>query len=384
MSFKVRAIFLIISSIVLICGCNSKPENDKGSDPDMISVKIDQKGHTDVSFFDYYGGIEIIPLETTTECIIKEATKLIVLNGTTYILDSDQKSLFLFNENGKYLNKISNVGSGPGEYFELYDFCINRFTENIELLDPFGRIHIYSPDLTYLKSLRIDVRAVHQFINMNKDTIVFYSESEAKKVLFYSRSTETVFHRTFSFDDKLRQMPESSMGFSRLQLIGNKVVLFLPYSNIIYEIQDTTVSNIHREWDFGKYNFKPHKIEADQPIAYYVQYAMNLKNEAFSFFLHFELERLVITRFIFNGKWMTLYYNKTDGSYDYFRKFTEDVSPPIIGYLDEQFAYTVTDIARISEPLNKNILTPEQAQLIESITPENNPVIIKYRLKQHE
>lgn len=377
---------ILVPLALLFSSCISNTENRKSDSdgPEGSKTFIDLELTMDVSFFDYFEGVEIIPLETSPECIIKKSEKLIIVRGDIFILDEQQKTLFLFNGMGKYLKKISNVGSGPGEYLAINDFSINRFNGNIELLDPWGKLHIYSPDLTYLKSLDIDARAVHQFVSLNHDTIVLYTVFEENKILFYSRTTEKIFHRTFSFDEKLKDMPISSMGYSRLQIIGDKVCLFLPYSNIIYDIRDTTVKDVHREWDFGRYNFKPEKIEADQPISYYAQYALKLKDEALSFFSHFELEDIVITRFLFNRKWVNLYYNKKSGKYDCFVKFKEDVFPPIIGFLDEQFAYSVTDIAQISESLNKNILTPEQTSMIESITLEDNPVLLRYRFKKHE
>ncbi len=62
-----------------------------------------------------------------------------------YILDTNiAKGVFVFNKNGKFIQKIGNLGNGPGEYVSCQDFTINKAKEEILIYDTYHeRIYIY-------------------------------------------------------------------------------------------------------------------------------------------------------------------------------------------------------------------------------------------------
>jgi hypothetical protein len=65
------------------------------------------------------GTFSIIPLETTDECLIVEIDEIEIQNNRIYIMDDDTQSVYVFDMDGKYLNKIHSYGQGPGEYINL-------------------------------------------------------------------------------------------------------------------------------------------------------------------------------------------------------------------------------------------------------------------------
>ena len=72
-----------------------------------------------------------------------------------YILDSKEKTIYLFNEEGKLLRKIGGPGQGPGEfqtpvsiYVDNKDFFYIMDVSN-------GRIEIFNSESNYVKSIRI-------------------------------------------------------------------------------------------------------------------------------------------------------------------------------------------------------------------------------------
>ena len=70
--------------------------------------------------------------------------------------------------------KIQKLGVGPGEYSLLYDFNINPFTKELELLNPRGELLSYTIDGEFIKSQRIPMRNASKFIPITEDTIIFY------------------------------------------------------------------------------------------------------------------------------------------------------------------------------------------------------------------
>jgi hypothetical protein len=61
----------------------------------------------------------IIPLETTGDCLISKIDKIEIKNERIYVMDQLAQSVYIFDMNGKYLNKIHKRGQGPGEYTNL-------------------------------------------------------------------------------------------------------------------------------------------------------------------------------------------------------------------------------------------------------------------------
>lgn len=73
-------------------------------------------------------------LETTKESLIDKVDKIIFYNDKIFIMDKKiSKAIFVFDLQGKFLFKISNIGKGIGEYITLTDFIVNN--DNVEIYD---------------------------------------------------------------------------------------------------------------------------------------------------------------------------------------------------------------------------------------------------------
>jgi len=102
-------------------------------------------------FFDIVKDIEFVPLEMTDESIVGSVSKIKFYNTFMLVLDGQTKSIFIFDDKGKYIRKISRVGKGPGEYNDIDDFCVHPTTGMITIVTSFGKIITYSFDLKEFK-----------------------------------------------------------------------------------------------------------------------------------------------------------------------------------------------------------------------------------------
>ena len=129
--------------LLALCCCNSiskKPDNIK-----VITVDIDN--FDDVSIFDIFEKVEVVPLETDESCLIRNINKLIYYNNIFCIFDFHERKILAFDHNGKFKFKIDNRGQGPQEYLYLADFDINKEKNTLSLLDPMKvEINEYSLD----------------------------------------------------------------------------------------------------------------------------------------------------------------------------------------------------------------------------------------------
>ncbi len=77
-----------------------------------------------------------IQLDTLKNALFGDIGMISVNNDTIYIFDVwYTKSLFSYTSNGKFINKISRIGRGPGEYTTPTDFFRNATNGEISILD---------------------------------------------------------------------------------------------------------------------------------------------------------------------------------------------------------------------------------------------------------
>ena len=289
--------------------------------------------------------------------------------------------MFLFDKEGRFIDRLARKGSGPGEYSDVYDFNINRFTGNIELLNPWGELLIYTTDLMFIEKIDINQRAAHQFFNINKDTIVFYTSSEQLKLSFYSRSEQRIFHKDFPFDYLEEAIWFPSTGYNNAFHNYNERILFeVPYSYIIYDITDCRLIK-HHIWDFGKYNFNMKNFEKNMVDRQNFTYFPKLKNEVYHLAYFYETDKLIFTRYLFDGAVYTLVYNKLSLEYDIIHCYDEGVyGVDIFTDIEDDVFLRIMDLNTKSLGKHINVLSEVHKELVRKIKPGDNLGIIKYRI----
>ena len=167
----------ILSFVICFTMCTPKPQMDNA-----IFVDLDQPEKA--SLFDYFRTIELIPLETSSDILVNGFSKIIVHQDYYYALDKPLCQIFVFDKTGKFLFKIGTKGQGAGEYAFIEDFNINPFSGNIEILEPYGRIHTYDVLGNFIKTKRIAYPAfkvAHSLAALDSATYVSQSVFEPKK-----------------------------------------------------------------------------------------------------------------------------------------------------------------------------------------------------------
>jgi len=68
--------------------------------------------------------IDYIFLETNDSCLMTDIKEVIYDPPYYFIMDNNEKSIFIFNEAGNFVNTISALGQGPQEYTMIYSFDV--------------------------------------------------------------------------------------------------------------------------------------------------------------------------------------------------------------------------------------------------------------------
>ena len=164
-------IILVILSLGIISAC--KPKTLVNTDGDLPEIVFDSDKAGDIvdvseiidsSFF------RIIPLETTEASLISNIYKLFYKNNRFYILDAAPMQLFqnilIFDDNGKFIKKISGNGRGPNEYLRLLNMTVTDNSIIAYDTDTY-RLLYYDLDGNFLKYYKSE---------FNNETILYCSD----------------------------------------------------------------------------------------------------------------------------------------------------------------------------------------------------------------
>jgi hypothetical protein len=222
----------------LVLACNTEQKDDTGInviyfDTGKSIEEYDMKDLTDGTF-------SIIPLETTDECPVSKIDKIEIKDKRIYIMDQLAQSVYVFDMDGKYLNKIHKRGQGPGEYNNLSYMALTD--SSIIIIDHFtGKQINYSiPSLKFISEERIFEKlwATEIFyLSGNVYYINNWSDSEAGKFrLFSKRYGSDKFEKYLPFEED----GPISLGINgpAYSINGNEASLIYSGCDTVFRLRD--------------------------------------------------------------------------------------------------------------------------------------------------
>lgn len=231
---------LVIISLLLCCvfsSCNQKKVSQGDSIP-VIQVDLDNRQVDKAITIK-----EVIPLETSDDCLIGYVAKAIYWNNKIIVLDNyKSNSMFVFNDNGQ-LDYKTTKGKGPGEISDPEAVTINERDSTILLFDNSSRKLLeYNSQRDLLSSNRIKGIIVNDIFPLRRDTFLVYhsqtvtdSEGE-KRQTTYSVCTEN-FSKVKHLDILLNRNKLSSALWSPVEITSDEILFVAPWSYNIYELQ---------------------------------------------------------------------------------------------------------------------------------------------------
>ncbi|MBR1593709.1 MAG: 6-bladed beta-propeller [Alloprevotella sp.] len=98
--------------------------------------------------------IRYVRLETWSDCHIDRVDKLVCDAAQMFILDKKNHAVYRFSEDGKYLGRIGAYGYGAGEYQDVEDIALDTKARTITLLDTRGAaLLVYDYEGRFVKSM---------------------------------------------------------------------------------------------------------------------------------------------------------------------------------------------------------------------------------------
>ena len=241
----------ILLLAALCLSCNSKKENES---IDVLPtgkqrILVDYKEAISIfSIDDIVDDLSFIPLEKT-EPYIGNIKKLIQVNDSFIIWDSNGKTIWVFDLVGKLKTRIYKLGKGPDEYLEITNVSINS-QGNIQIADASRKSIIsYSLSGAFLDRQTLDC--------FPSD----YIENEGYKYVFYHHIPSNTKEKNYVNIYKGHRKLTGYFPFihtwqydkDRFIKQKNNIFFYRSYDNNIYRFNKDKLQ-VSYKLDFGKFN----------------------------------------------------------------------------------------------------------------------------------
>lgn len=379
-------IWLLCYLVAVFTGC--KKQTCKYNEHQFVyPVNIDIRNN--ISVFDLFDSIEVIPLETQKESLIAWGIPQIYKNQI-YILENRLSIVLCFDLNGKFLFRIDNTGRGPSEYQALWSLSFDPFNERLLLLETSGAIHEYTLDGHFIQKINPpkQLASICEVEAVNKDTLLYYTRFSSPKIHFYSRQTGKIVKDIYEEKEKLNSSPH-------LYHYNNQLY-FLPsnHGNTVFNISDTELKPNYF-WDFGKYNYNPEKLKLPQINEEQwkkIEAKWKFANIPYSFGEIYEndtycylLLNLNHTANFINKtppQQVHLFYNKHTGNYFIFDDFKEKIEFGFTISMDNNYMNCSWNFIRKETLFRANILREREKEILQNMKEDDNMCIVRFRFKK--
>jgi hypothetical protein len=374
-----KALILITIPILASCQGTRQQTDDV--------MKVDVFDTRQIPLSDWVSSVEIIPLETNEQSLISGCHHVEYRHQRFYLQDDRQHAVFVFDSTGKFLfNTLSNKGRGRGEYNAMTGFAIHPSTGNMEILDPFSRkINVHDRDGHFIKEILLprDLLAVRSFQPLSDDLYLFYilrARDDDSTLRLFSVRENRMIKKAFPLSDEANVLTTvNSTSFYWL----NDTLHFSPAfsSNEVFQVTEALNLRVKYAYDYGKHTFHWEKLPPKQDRAFYGNFYEN--NPAYAYEMNMSENNLL--RFCFFTWQDSCYIHRYDkqtrqqeiASYHF--KDGGCILPP--GWIDDSYIYNVVNPDELPFMITENLLSPRDQETIDRVKEDDNPVIIKYRLK---
>ncbi|MDE5555407.1 MAG: 6-bladed beta-propeller [Muribaculaceae bacterium] len=359
--------------IILLSGC--KPQSNKNDVHCATILKVDATAK-ETSLKSLFSSCEIIPLESGPKSVLSEIDKAFCFDEGIILLDMRMSTVFHFDSNGVFRNRIGERGQGPEDYLLCYDFCLNKSTKEVSLLSPYGEIINYNLNGQFLNRKSLPHKSNYfacSWINHNDLALWSAVNSDEGGLSVVNIESGKQYYEDW-FNDRIIDMCSLKPFYQ-----WNESIYFAaPLTNIVYEVTDTCMYCSYI-WDFGEKNAsakylsmlteiqnpsdRNKKIISDMESGSLAYSIFNGENDQYYF--------IALANGIGDNRVITnIFYNKSDSEGVAVERFKEGITLHPI-FLNDEFILSIVphnEIAIYNSILNTDYECSE----------DDNPLLAKF------
>ena len=377
---------LIILGVLFagICMCTNPKESNVGV------VEIDLNQSKQISFTEWFDSIQIVPLETTDNSLIGLLLDpFIIKDNLIYILDRKTLSILIFDNNGKFIKNTSHLrGQGPNQYTGIERFDIDDLTGNLLILNPPSKMLIYNTDLESVNGYDVsnELWPTNGFKQISNDICLFYNsnENDDEQVNVFSIKENKVIKKIGLIETggEAKKMVSSRLH----NFYENDGVICIKTSfpdNKVYYYDSIKVELFPKiEFKIKQNTFHAAKLLESQALQYYRGIVGSSDKYAFIYEIA-ESKMYYFSTILYRQKFYVNRYNKETGENQMIDYQFLDGSYFCMPTLEkDNVLYLVVGVSEIHRFIeDSKYLSEKYKDLLENISEDDNPYIVKYFIK---
>ena len=363
-------------SIFFFLSCTGWKDK-KNMESDIITVNLDERD--EISTKDLFSEIQLIPLETTPESLIRNITQIKFFEDRYYIHDYSRSQIFVFDREGHFHFALNEKGNGPGEYLNLTDFAIDTTRRNLVVLCAVSNaLFFYDLGGKFIEKKKLpEIAGAYNSLQFqNKDTIAFFTYDYDHRLKFYSLSRNEILDEYFPEDIKdvfCRGVFPFPHAFRR------------SLTNTIYSLSGATFTELYR-WDFGDLNNDIEKLEfhpnmSKQEIIQYAKDVYSSKSVNYIIDSQGQNSRYRYAMVVRQNKYIQLFYNRKNHDLLQFERTKEGLQLYPIYFGEDFILCTPEGGLPLNDLFPEKLRNEDQQRIIQSHSEQENPVLVKYVFK---
>ena len=363
-------------SIFFFLSCTGWKDK-KNMESDIITVNLDERD--EISTKDLFSEIQLIPLETTPESLIRNITQIKFFEDRYYIHFYSISKFFVLFWVLNFKFAITVNVNGPGEYLNLTDFAIDTTRRNLVVLCAVSNaLFFYDLGGKFIEKKKLpEIAGAYNSLQFqNKDTIAFFTYDYDHRLKFYSLSRNEILDEYFPEDIKdvfCRGVFPFPHAFRR------------SLTNTIYSLSGATFTELYR-WDFGDLNNDIEKLEfhpnmSKQEIIQYAKDVYSSKSVNYIIDSQGQNSRYRYAMVVRQNKYIQLFYNRKNHDLLQFERTKEGLQLYPIYFGEDFILCTPEGGLPLNDLFPEKLRNEDQQRIIQSHSEQENPVLVKYVFK---
>jgi hypothetical protein len=259
-----KNLLVSIITFLFLTACSHREKRAEAVNGDCVvipaqDINLDMSDiHNHLLLSTFVDSVGIIPLEFDDSCILGQIKKVAIYGDNVFVIEAQRPgTVYRFDKQGNFLNRIGNRGQGPEELTELVDFSVNEEEQLVYLLDNMRQTVLsFTFDGEVKEIIRIDQYALQLHYKNGLFYLFFDNPSRGELYNLVIRDTKGEIKERF-FPSKRYPTIKSNVAFTPQEdglLFSNSM------SDTIYFIRGTEMSCAFFV-DFGSLAFTPQEIE---------------------------------------------------------------------------------------------------------------------------
>jgi len=293
-----------------------------------VAVDPDAKEKT-LSTSDIFSEMKAIPLETRPEALVHHFHRLIHIDHRNIILKSD-KTILVFDANGKYLSKVDAVGKAGHEYETISNAFVDSDKREIYIID-YQHIKVFDYNGKHLRTKRLPQQSGGLHRREDGSFVVvaqqIYKE-EDRDALYILDSAFNLVKAFKSTNPDVSHDPQNLFVSNNPYERDGRLFFKEPFVDTLYEITGDTLK------PYWYFDMQGRGIATKDFIN--SENFRNVSNTKIASVAPWETDNYFFIQYQYNHGWNFSIFDKNRGEYIFHKRFTAEDFPgidyePILG-----------------------------------------------------